>query len=316
MEKGEDKDRNFNAIVGVIRPYPSGSIVDLAPQTPDKPLKPRPGMPIVCACGHLGGRSLPLEWPQARVVPDERVLSSFALPRNALIELVVRHGLRAWIALGRVAARHLPQRRPTGRHQTRRRSRFTQMTENLPDHHRLGDGSDDLHRAATLRARKRRHLVYARQQKRPDVARRLAMHWLCRGRIRRDRLDRRRCGGNPGGLRQRGDRIAQASSAPAPRRCGDDGGAVAGSVPRDDRGVASASASGRHFRPGRASRSRRPDAGRRFHASVPGDNAGAWAPRAPIGALAGALATKSPQALRRAPAVRPISRGPPAPRPA
>jgi len=121
MEKGEDKDRNFNAIVGVIRPYPSGSIVDLAPQTPDKPLKPRPGMPIVCACGHLGGGSLPLEWPQARVAPGERVLWSFALPRNALIELVVRHvvrlGLRAWIALGRVAARHLPQRRPTGRHQ-------------------------------------------------------------------------------------------------------------------------------------------------------------------------------------------------------
>ena len=73
--EGWEKDRNFNAIVGVIWPYLSGSIVDLAPQTPDKPLKPHPGMPIVRACGHLGGGS---------------------------------------------AARHLPQRRPTGRHQTRR----------------------------------------------------------------------------------------------------------------------------------------------------------------------------------------------------
>jgi len=118
------KDRNFNAIVAVIRPYPSASIVDTAPKTPDKPLKPRPGMPVVCACGHLGGGSLPLGWPQTRLAPDEPVLSSFALPRNALIELVVRYrvryGLRAWIALGRFAALHLPQRRPTGRHQARR----------------------------------------------------------------------------------------------------------------------------------------------------------------------------------------------------
>ena len=66
----------------------------MAPKTPDKPLKPRPGMPIVCACGHLGGGSLPLGWPQAQVVPDERVLSSFARARNALIELVVRLELR------------------------------------------------------------------------------------------------------------------------------------------------------------------------------------------------------------------------------
>ena len=51
--------------------------------------------------------------------------------------------------------------------------------------------------------KQRQHLVDARQQKRPDVARRLAMDWLCRSRLRRDRIDRRRCGGNLSGLRQR-----------------------------------------------------------------------------------------------------------------
>jgi len=30
------RERNFNAIVGVILPYPSGSIVDLAPKTLDR----------------------------------------------------------------------------------------------------------------------------------------------------------------------------------------------------------------------------------------------------------------------------------------
>lgn|GEM_PF-2610892 len=61
------KDRNFNATVGVIRRHPSASIVDLARKTPDKPPKTRPGTPVVCACGHLGGGRLPRRWPQARI---------------------------------------------------------------------------------------------------------------------------------------------------------------------------------------------------------------------------------------------------------
>jgi len=143
------------------------------------------------------------------------------------------------------------------------------MTENLPHHHRLGDESDDLHRAAALRARKRQHLVDARQQKRPDVARRLAMHWLCRGRIRRDRRNRRRCGGNLSGLRQRGDRIAQARWVPAPRSSDADVCAVAESAPPAGPAIASVSVSGPRCRPGRACCSRRPDTRDRFHASVP-----------------------------------------------
>ena len=95
-------------------------------------------MPIVCARGHLGSGSLPLGWPQAQVVPDERVLSSFALPRDALVEFLVRHGLRVRIDCVRSTVRHLPRRRPPRRPQTRRLRRPAQVTENRLDHRRFG----------------------------------------------------------------------------------------------------------------------------------------------------------------------------------
>jgi len=39
-------------------------------------------LPIVCACGHLGGGSLPLGWPQARVAPTSQ--SCRLLPYHAM----------------------------------------------------------------------------------------------------------------------------------------------------------------------------------------------------------------------------------------
>ena len=93
--------------------------------------------------------------PQAQVVPDERVLSSFALARNALIELVVRLGLRGWgCARGSPSAGSLPGISQSGgpRAGIRRGGdlRLAQVTENLPDHHRLGDESDDPHFTTAL----------------------------------------------------------------------------------------------------------------------------------------------------------------------
>ena len=165
-------------------------------------------MPVVSACSHQGGGRCPRRWPQARVAPGERALSSCALPRDALVELKVRHGLRVGIDCVRSSVLHRPQRRPPRWPQTRWRSRFTQMTGNLLDHRGLGDEGDDLHRAAALRAQQRRQRIDASAQACPDVARRLAMCRLCRRRIRRDRFDQRRCKGNFSGMGQCGDSIS------------------------------------------------------------------------------------------------------------
>ena len=53
--------------------------------------------------GHICDGSLPLTLPQARVISDERLLVLLALPRDALIELVVRRRLRLRVALARLA---------------------------------------------------------------------------------------------------------------------------------------------------------------------------------------------------------------------
>ncbi len=49
--------------------------------------------------GHICDGSLPLTWTQARVSSDERLLVLLALPRHALIELIVRRRLCLRIAL-------------------------------------------------------------------------------------------------------------------------------------------------------------------------------------------------------------------------
>ena len=182
----------------------------------------------------------------ARFIPKELqnfgwvVLKSvcrFPLPRDALIELVqpgdllrgmVRHQLRRQVDVAGLAARHLPQRWPPYRLKCWWRSRYAQMAENLPDHHRLGDEGDDLHLmsqaepemvsrdATTLRTQQGQHVVSqglplvadTGQHQRPDIARRFAMRWLRRVRGRPARLGGciRVGGGDTGiccGLRQR-----------------------------------------------------------------------------------------------------------------
>ena len=62
------------------------------------------------------------------------------------------------------------------------------MAENFPDRRPLGNEGDDLHLAATLRAQQGQHLIDARQEQRPDVARRFAMRRLRRVRGRPVRL--------------------------------------------------------------------------------------------------------------------------------
>jgi len=111
----------------------------IVPKMPDKPLKPRPGMCVVCDSGRLDGERWPRRWLQARVVPGARALWSCALPRDALAELMVRHALRLRIDCVRSTVRHRPQRRPPRRPQTRRLLRLAQVPANRPDHRPLGD---------------------------------------------------------------------------------------------------------------------------------------------------------------------------------
>ena len=108
----------------------------------------------VTVCGHKTGRNWPGLRPQARVSPDERwrLVLLWHLPGDALIEFVVRCRLGLWVVLVLPGIRHLPQRRATGRHQTRRRCRLAQMREDAahgqPCHRarayqlRPGDGGD------------------------------------------------------------------------------------------------------------------------------------------------------------------------------
>ena len=89
----------------------------------------------------------------ARAVPDERdrILVKLCLPRDALIELVIR----CWLGLGVESVlpgiRHLPQRWATSRHQRRWRCRLAQMREDLAHGHGVVDESDDAHLGATSR---------------------------------------------------------------------------------------------------------------------------------------------------------------------
>jgi len=155
--------------IGISTPHSEASSpfsLNFAPRVPDCPCKTRSGTPVVCAGGHRGGGSLPLRWPQARAVPDERVCSSCALPRDTLIELVVGCGLRLRIDGVRSTVLHLPQRRTARWHQTRRRSRLAQAV--------AGSAPADLANMNNIPIRRRRCFPVDRgkpwSSKKPDQA--------------------------------------------------------------------------------------------------------------------------------------------------
>ena len=135
-----------------------------APETP-------PGTPVVCACAHLGDGSLSRRWPQARVAYDERALSSCALPRDALTERLVRHGLRVAVDGVRSSVRHLAQRRPPRRGQTRPLHGLARVTGNRLHHRRFDDAGDDPHCVTAPATQQGPLLVDARQQQRTAALR-------------------------------------------------------------------------------------------------------------------------------------------------
>ena len=76
--------------------------------------------------------------PQRRIGPGGRCvlagfLPGYRLPRDPLIELIVRRRLKLGIELAGFGARHLPQGRPASRQEARRRGGLAQMAEDLAD---------------------------------------------------------------------------------------------------------------------------------------------------------------------------------------
>ena len=105
-------------------------------------------------------------------------------PRKTFrIAIPIRHDSphderRRLVKLALPGIRHRPQRRATGRHQTRWRCRLAQMREDVARGHRLGDEGDDphpkgascgAHLTATLGTEERKDLVDAGEQQRPCV---------------------------------------------------------------------------------------------------------------------------------------------------
>lgn len=70
---------------------------------------------------------------------DGRSRSVFALPGDALIEVVVRRRLGVRVELAVPGRRHLPERRSTGRRHGRCRGGFAQVRKDVAHNRRLGD---------------------------------------------------------------------------------------------------------------------------------------------------------------------------------
>ncbi len=172
-DNGTDTDRKFNdptvSIAALFAPWQTRiAFRKLICSAEPSPAGPRPaevGRPW--ACWHEPPRDKPEPLPRSRP----------SLPGDALVEFIVRCWLGQEVSfpLDRPGHQQLPQRRATGRRQTRCGGRLTQVAENLTSHRAFIDEGDDPHVAATLRADEWQHFVDAPQQERPDVACSLAV---------------------------------------------------------------------------------------------------------------------------------------------
>ena len=193
-----------------------------------------------------------------------RYLRVGPMARDALIELIGRCCLSIRVDLVRLAARHLPQRRIAGRQQIGGEVGSPRWLKDIPNRDSPGDEGDDPHLAIALRAQQGQQRIDSRQQQRPDLTCRLAMHRLLCSRLHwrgrpgmRGRINPRRSDDFACRCRQRGERSAQRRvrcrhaevAMPMTARRRDQRlrhleMVVAGSMPPDDRAVASVWASG------------------------------------------------------------------------